>query len=446
MRPAVDPRRTAAALGYALLRSDWQGDTLRSTSTAVLLRSGAERGEVRRRAAEIVAEDLARFPRPPLDQARALLRLLELSEPLAAVLHPGVPAPSLTPPATAMVRNPWSLPVLHDVPGLADWLHLDVPRLLWLADPQRRLRRIRPGPLHVYERVWLRRGARTPRLLEAPTPMLKRVQHVLLDDLVGAVPAHSAAHGFVAGRSVLTHARRHQAHELLISLDLRSFFSAVRTARVRGIFQAAGYPEAVAVLLAGLTTTATPVRVLRAMPPGGALDDRVALTRLLRAGPLAQGAPTSPALANAVCYRLDRRLEAYAAARGLSYSRYADDLAFSGPNMRRPGLTRFLAWVAATTRDEGFALNPAKSRVSTRSGRQQVTGLVVNQRPNVTRSEMERLRALLHDAVRHGPEAANRADHPDFRRHLEGRVAWVSAVNPERARRARNLLAQIRWP
>lgn len=114
--------------------------------------------------------------------------------------------------------------------------------------------------------------------------------------------------------------------------------------------------------------------------------------------------------------------------------------------MRQPRLTRFLAQVAATTRDEGFALNRAKSRVSTRSGRQQVTRLAVNRRPNVTRSALDRLRAVLYDAVRHGSEAANRTDHPDFRRLLEGRVAGVSAVNPERARRARELLEQIRWP
>ncbi len=355
-----------------------------------------------------------------------------------------------------MITNPWSLPVLHDVAALADWVRTDLRHLLWLADPQDRRRRARPGSLHVYDRVWLRRGDRAPRLLEAPTPVLKRIQHTLLENLVGRIPAHPAAHGFVPGRSVLTHAREHLGQDLVVSADLRSFspvsadlrsfFSSVRTARVRGIFETAGYPEAVAILLAGLTTTATPRRVLTGMPAGGAGNDRFALSALLRGGHLAQGAPTSPALANAVCYRFDSRLAGYAGACGLHYSRYADDLAFSGPMLRRTQVAKFLTRVAALAREEGFALNPAKSRVSARTARQQVTGVVVNRRPNLVRSEWDQLRAVLHDAVRHGPEAANRHGHPDFRAHLQGRVAWASAVNPGRARRAQELLSAIRWP
>jgi hypothetical protein len=78
--------------------------------------------------------------------------------------------------------------------------------------------------------------------------------------------------------------------------------------------------------------------------------------------------------------------------------------------------------------------------------RQQLCGVVVNDRPNLPRAERDRLRAILHNAARLGPESQNRDGHADFRRHLEGRVAWAAALNPDFGQRARRLLGQISWP
>jgi len=124
---------------------------------------------------------------------------------------------------------------------------------------------------------------------------------------------------------------------------------------------------------------------------------------------LPQGSPTSPALANLVSFRLDRRLDGLAARFGATYTRYADDLTFSGDGtlMQRAG--RIIALVEAIAADEGFRVNDAKTRVRSRAQRQLVTGLVVNERPNVTRADYDRLRAVLHDANTNGPAAANPA-------------------------------------
>jgi hypothetical protein len=81
----------------------------------------------------------------------------------------------------------------------------------------------------------------------------------------------------------------------------------------------------------------------------------------------------------------------------------------------------------------------------TRAQRQLVTGLVVNERPNVTRTDYDRLRAVLHDAATNGPTAANRHAHPDFRAHLLGRIAWAAAANPARAARLHTTFAAIPW-
>jgi len=170
---------------------------------------------------------------------------------------------------------------------------------------------------------------------------------------------------------------------------------------------------------------------------------RKALRAALRRPHLPQGAPTSPALANLCAFRLDLRLHAYCGRVGARYTRYADDLAISGgPQLRRQA-DRLVEAVGRLAADEGFRLNPAKTRVQGRAGRQGVTGLVVNGRPNLPRAEYDALKAVLHNAARTGLEAQNRAGHRDVRAHLAGRIAWMHAVHPVRAARLRAALDAV---
>jgi RNA-directed DNA polymerase len=127
------------------------------------------------------------------------------------------------------------------------------------------------------------------------------------------------------------------------------------------------------------------------------------------------------------------------------YSRYADDLSFSGDRLG-PSRRRFLvAMVTEIARDEGFAVNAQKTACHPAGGRQTVCGVIVNVRPNVARGEYDRLAALLHNAARRGPAGENRADVPDFEAHLRGRIAWLSAINPARGDRLRRRFEQIDW-
>jgi hypothetical protein len=102
--------------------------------------------------------------------------------------------------------------------------------------------------------------------------------------------------------------------------------------------------------------------------------------------------------------------------------------------------------VAAILLEEGFSVHHRKTRIMRQGVRQHLAGLVVNQRINVRRSDFDRLKATLTNCIRHGPETQNREAHPRFRAHLEGRVAFVEAVNPGKGRRLRSLLQQIQWP
>jgi hypothetical protein len=202
---------------------------------------------------------------------------------------------------------------------------------------------------------------------------------------------------------------------------------------VYGLLRTAGYPEPVAHTLTALTTTRTPVDILR-----DAVDRHRAT--LLRQPHLPQGAPTSPALANLCAFRLDRRLAGLAGRFGADYTRYADDLAFSG-DLGGQRAHRLVTQVTAVATAEGFGVNPAKTRVRGQADRQHLAGLVVNAAPAVPRVEYDRLRAILHDAARHGIDAANRDGHPDFAAHLAGRVAWVAHRHPARAAKLHRLLA-----
>ena len=138
-------------------------------------------------------------------------------------------------------------------------------------------------------------------------------------------------------------------------------------------------------------------------------------------------------------------MAALAARIDASYSRYADDLVLSGGRRLLAYAPATRALVAQIVRDEGFRLNHGKSRLATQAGRQRVTGVVVNRRPNVARVEFDQLKAILYDAVLNGPAAANRNQVEGFRAHLLGRISWVHAVNPSRGARLRARFEEVEW-
>lgn len=271
-------------------------------------------------------------------------------------------------------------------------------------------------------------------------------QRIVLREILDAIPPHDAAHGFRRARSVRTHAAAHAGRAIVVRFDLEDFFASVAAGRVQGIYRAAGYPPEVARVLAALSTNVVPAREWAALPTPA--DPALALRhgrlgRRLALPHLPQGAPTSPALANLAAYGLDVRLTAYAASIEARYTRYADDLTFSGEGWLRRDAPSLARAVAAIAREEGFRLNPAKTRLMSQARRQTVCSVVVNAHPNVARDEFDRLKAVLHQAALDGPAAANRAGVVHFEAHLRGRVDWVASLHPARGARLRERLAAI---
>lgn len=320
------------------------------------------------------------------------------------------------------------LPALSTPAELADALGLTVPRLRWLAFHADVATRTH----YVQFQVPKRSGGM--RNLSAPHRDLAAAQSWVVENILAKLSADDAAHGFVPGRSILTNARQHAGRALVVNLDLRDFFPSITWPRVRSVFQPLGYSPAVATILA-LLCTECPRKTVR-------FDGA---TYHVATGPrgLPQGACSSPALSNQVARRFDRRLGGLAAKLGLTYTRYADDLTFSGDDFRRDRVGYLLARVRHLADDEGFAVHESKTRILGRNAAQTVTGLVVNDRPGVPRDEIRRLRSLLHRARFEGLAAQNRDGRDDFLAWLRGKIAYVGMSRPEVGARLRGELESI---
>lgn len=351
--------------------------------------------------------------------------------------------PSMTRAAGA--AESWSVPAIHTAGDLADWLGLTIGELEWFADLRSLEYRQNQGRLRHYHYRPLTKRYGQIRMVEAPKSRLKAIQRRILSEILECIPAHEAAHGFRRGRSIMTFAAPHVRKRVVLKIDLQDFFPSIAAARIRALFRTVGYPEGVADLLAGLCTNATPLDAWE-----GDMNHlaawRMHQTRWLYAKPhLPQGAPTSPALANLCAYRMDCRLRGLAHSANAVYTRYADDLAFSGDHDFERVAKRFHLHVCAIVIEEGFSVHHRKTRIMRQAVRQRLTGMIVNQRLNIPRGDFNRLKATLTNCIRFGAQSQNRSGHADYRGHLEGRISFVEMVNPAKGRRLRDLFNRLEW-
>jgi len=321
------------------------------------------------------------------------------------------------------------LPVLASPADLAAALRLPIPRLRWLAF------HTEASAISHYVRFRIPKKSGGTRELAAPHRDMAACQRWILSEILAKVPLNEAAHGFVSGRSTVSNAQPHLGRAVVVNADLKDFFPSITFPRVKGVFQQLGYSPAVATVLGLLCTECPRATVLH---EGRKLH--------VATGPraLPQGACTSPALSNLVARGLDARIAGIARRIGWTYTRYADDLSFSTDT---PGASR-TGWLLARLRhvvgEENFTVNEDKTRIQRPNTRQSVTGIVVNQRANVPRDTVRRLRAILHKARTEGLAAQNREGHPHFVGWVEGMIAYIAMVNPERGRALRAQLEQVR--
>lgn len=232
------------------------------------------------------------------------------------------------------------------------------------------------------------------RQIHAPTGLIRELQDKLLPDLKGLYRVHPNAHGFVDKRSVGTNAADHTGKRWVLNVDLEGFFPAINFGRVRGLFLKPPFEMG---------------------PAAAAICAQIVTYR----NGLPQGAPTSPVLSNFIAATLDRRLLRLARQNRLVYSRYADDITFSTNKAQFPPSVAVREVVEGAgfkvsagdalelaVRQSGFEINEKKVRLQGHHFHQSVTGLCVNERVNVDRKRIRRLRAMLHAWRKFGVERA----------------------------------------
>lgn len=241
------------------------------------------------------------------------------------------------------------------------------------------------------------------------------------------------AFGFTEGRSVVDNALRHKGMNYVFNTDIKDFFPSIDQARVWKRLQLSpfNFPDAIARLLAGLCSMRT--------------ETIVNLEKGYYRCVLPQGAPTSPIITNMICDNLDRRLAGLAKRFGLIYSRYADDITFSSMhNVYQKG-GDFIKELHRIIEGQGFKMNAQKTRLCRRGQRQEVTGITVNNKLNVTQKYVRDLRNILYIWEKYGLNAAFskffpkykaekghvKKGTPDIINVLDGKLMYLKMVKGE---------------
>ena len=256
---------------------------------------------------------------------------------------------------------------------------------------------------HAYYRHELPKQSGGTRTISSPEKFLKFIQRQILDRLLTPLGAHDCAYGFVKGRSIADNARPHINNQIVTNADVKNCFPSVRWSLVLGVmrrdFGKQLSPSAISYLVDICTAE----------------------------GGMPIGAPTSPALLNRVLLKTDQILLEAATKRHCVYTRYADDLTFSGDT----GAIELLGVAKRTLGQIGLVLDPKKTNIFRRGRRQMVTGLVVNEQVSIPRRLRRRLRAAVHRVQNgesshwHGTEQTSSA--------LQGRLAFLQMVHPAEA-------------
>lgn len=203
------------------------------------------------------------------------------------------------------------------------------------------------------------------------------------------------AYGFVCGRSVVDNARPHVGKRYILNLDLKDFFPTITRQQVADCLTAEpfGFSSLAAKLVSGLATVRTKN------------NEEV----------LAQGFATSPTLSNFICREMDKEIASIATAQGITFTRYADDLTFSADTDILRSQGELVQQVKAIVERYGFRLNEEKTHLQRRGRRQEVTGLMVTEKVNVSRRYVREIRSLLYIWERYGYEDACQAAWKSYR-------------------------------
>jgi RNA-directed DNA polymerase len=218
------------------------------------------------------------------------------------------------------------------------------------------------SPSKFYREFSVRKKGGGRRRISAPLPLLLELQQWILSNVLEKIPVHAAAKAYKKGSSIKENARFHRRQQAILKSDVEDFFGSISEFWVYTQFCSLGYSSAVSRLLSGICC---------------------------KNGSLPQGAATSGYLSNIFMRDFDNALFDFCRPRGLRYTRYADDIAISGNDFDSEEVKRF---ISEALRQSKLRINLRKTRMLRRNTRQQVTGVVVNERLGPSREFLRRIR------------------------------------------------------
>jgi RNA-directed DNA polymerase len=280
------------------------------------------------------------------------------------------------------------------------------------------------------------------RFICVPSPELLSLQRFIHDKILCAQSVTNMlsanATAYRPGSSHIANAFRHGGAKWLIKLDITSFFESISERQIYHVFRKAGYRALVTFCLARLCTRVLPTNIdwqgrHRQKRWKSTAKRKFLNTHVL--GHLPQGAPTSPMLANLVCIPLDKRLQHVAVRTGLIYTRYADDLTFSGHLTDRPAASMLIGEISKVVSEFGFSINLQKTNVATDGARKIVTGLsVTDQHLRLPRSYKDELRQELYFLKQFGLHdhctRTKRKNHLAYLMRLAGKIEYAIKIEP----------------
>jgi hypothetical protein len=306
-----------------------------------------------------------------------------------------------------------NLPVFNNENELAQAIGIPLKELRFLSFSRK------VSTVSHYRKFYLPKKSGGKRLISAPMPRLKQVQYWILENIFNKIAVHPAVHGFALQRSIISNAQPHIGKAVVVNIDVKDFFPSIHYKRVKGLLQQLGFSEKIAVILSLLCTEAVTEEV--------AIDGK---NYFVQKGNrvLPQGAPTSPAITNILCFKLDKRLQGLAAKNQCSFTRYADDITFS---FNDPAINaQQLVWrIKKLLADEGFTVHPDKIRIMRKGTCQEVTGIVVNEKAGISRKKLRQFRAVLHQLKTKEAETL-KWGHGNLASAVTGYANFVKMVKP----------------
>lgn len=259
------------------------------------------------------------------------------------------------------------------------------------------------SPIHFYRHFTIQKANGEMRDIYEPLPDLKYIQHWILTNILEKIPVSPYAKAFVKKKGVKENARFHRGQTVVVTMDIKDFFPSITIRSITDIFLSFGYYDNVANFLAHLCC----------------LDYS-----------LPQGAPTSPYLSNIRMAKFDERVAEYVCIQKIRYTRYADDLTFSGDFDPHQLIVQISGWLFK----EGFTANTEKTRVARSNARQEVTGIVVNSHMQIQKAQRKKIRQEVYYIKKYGLESHLShigESRQNYLNHLLGKINYACYINPK---------------